>query len=75
MVFDGKSVDGDGKLLGVNVGEFLLSAAVLVQFIQHFVGNHFGTIAAEFFHSLGIRIEFEYTWKGNKKSECKFSNS
>ena len=52
MVFDGESVDGDGKLLGVNVREFLLPAAILVKFVQHFVGDHFGPIAAEFFHSL-----------------------
>ena len=60
MIFDGKSVDGNGELFGVNAGKLFLPAAVFVELVQHFVGDDLRTIAANFFHSLRVGIKFEH---------------
>ena len=61
MIFDGESVDGNGELFGVNAGEFLLPAAVLVHFIQHFVGDDFRPVATQLFDSFRFGVKFEDT--------------
>ena len=63
MILDSESVYGNGKLLGVNVCKFFLSAAVFIKFVQHILSDHFGTVTTQLFHPFSVWIEFENAWQ------------
>lgn len=55
-VVDGEGVDGDGEVLGVDLGELLAARVVFEEGVEHLVGDLLGARPVDLVHLLRVRV-------------------